>query len=93
MRHPNLLIYLGSFDSPTLGHCIITEYIDGGSLRSYLSDPGRRLSWQERLDLAVQTARGLAWLHSRDPPILHRDLHTNNILVNIIISCNYLFIS
>jgi serine/threonine protein kinase len=32
--------------------------------------------------LAVTTARGLAWLHSRTPPVLHRDLHTRNVLID-----------
>jgi serine/threonine-protein kinase CTR1 len=37
--------------------------------------------WIQVLTFAVTTARGMAWLHSRRPVVLHRDLHSNNILV------------
>jgi serine/threonine protein kinase len=30
----------------------------------------------------MTTARGMAWLHSRSPPVLHRDLHTRNVLLD-----------
>jgi len=40
------------------------------------------LSMKSMLACAIDSARGLAWLHSRNPPILHRDLHSNNILVS-----------
>jgi len=34
----------------------------------------------ERLDIAVQTARGISWLHNAQPSIIHRDLKTANLL-------------
>jgi hypothetical protein len=36
---------------------------------------------------AITTARGMAWLHSRKPVLLHRDLHANNILLTPSLEC------
>lgn len=80
IRHPNILTFLGTCDHPELGHCIITEFIDGGSLGRYI-DETATISLGTMLSIALDTARAMAWLHSRKLPILHRDLHTNNILV------------
>jgi len=55
-------------------------FLCSGSLRKYLMT---ELTWPSVLKCAITTARGMAWLHSRKPIILHRDLHTNNILVSV----------
>eukprot|EP01128_Nolandella_sp_AFSM9_P006863 TRINITY_DN3619_c0_g1_i1.p1 TRINITY_DN3619_c0_g1~~TRINITY_DN3619_c0_g1_i1.p1 ORF type:complete len:517 (+),score=81.17 TRINITY_DN3619_c0_g1_i1:47-1552(+) len=81
IRHPNIVLFLGTCHHRTYGTCILTEYIDGGSLRNFLAGQQSTFKWSTLLHIAIGTARAMAWLHSRTPPILHRDLHTNNILV------------
>ena len=59
-------------------HC--AEYCSRGSLLDVLkrvaASPAalRQLSWAHRLNLALGAAKGVLYLHTRSPPILHRDL-------------------
>jgi len=41
----------------------------------------RRLTPAQRLRFAYETALGMQYLHSRQPPVIHRDLKTMNLLV------------
>lgn len=78
IRHSNILSFMGLMrHDDKLG--IITEYCAKGNLRNYIQS--NTLVFTEILTFAMGTAKGLAWLHSRFPPILHRDLHTKNILI------------
>jgi len=85
-HHPNVVTFLGTC-TKDIGQCIITEYIEGGCLSDYIASKkcanrtGRGVAWGKILTMGLDIARGMAWLHSRRPPILHRDLHSKNILV------------
>jgi len=84
IKHPNVLLFLGACVLDQF-LCIITEYLPVGSLRDYLDRHTPK--WSQILKFAITTARGMAWLHSRTPVVLHRDLHTNNILVTENLEC------
>jgi serine/threonine protein kinase len=43
--------------------------------------PKFNLTWELRLKIAIDIAQGMRYLHSRSPPILHRDLKTPNVMV------------
>lgn len=77
-----------------LGCCVeleqpimVYEYISNGTLLEHLQGlkPGGRgkLTWPRRLQIAHDTAEGLAYLHSSaTPPIFHRDVKSSNILLD-----------
>ena len=82
LRHKNIVFFHGAgvwFDgSPFL----VTEYLTMGSLRTVLKSDTMILSASRRLSLALGAATGMHCLHSLDPPRLHRDLKSANILLS-----------
>ena len=40
-----------------------------------------KLSWRQRIDIAIQIAKGMLALHEMKPPIIHRDLKSLNVFV------------
>ncbi|MCI36917.1 G-type lectin S-receptor-like serine/threonine-protein kinase, partial [Trifolium medium] len=64
---------------------LVYEYMNRGSLdRNLFGGVGQPvLEWQERLDVALGTARGLAYLHSGcEQKIIHCDIKPENILLH-----------
>lgn len=59
-----------------------------GDLHRWLMEPTRPLNWPLRLKIATDIAKGMLFLHSSTPPIVHRDLKTPNILVRILRACS-----
>ncbi len=81
LRHPNVLQLFGcSLTAQAIW--IVSELCSLGSLRQVLDDTERVLTLDVRLSLALQVAEGMAYLHTQDPPIIHRDLKSHNIFVH-----------
>lgn len=45
------------------------------------------LPWLTRIKIAVGAAKGLAFLHGEDQPVIYRDFKTSNILLDSVTSC------
>jgi serine/threonine protein kinase len=85
LRHPSIVMYLGvCLDPPA----VVTEYCARGSLADVLkrarTSPllAAQLDWARRLNMALDAAKGMLYLHSCAPPIIHRDLKSANLLVD-----------
>ncbi|XP_042400163.1 probable serine/threonine-protein kinase PBL17 [Zingiber officinale] len=86
--------YLGNFSHPNLvklfGYCcedehrlLVYEYMAGGSLEHHLFTSGSiALPWLTRIKIALDAAKGLAFLHGAKQPIIYRDFKTSNILLD-----------
>ncbi|KAG2649003.1 probable receptor-like protein kinase At1g80640 [Panicum virgatum] len=84
IRHPNIVSLVG-FCIHEENRFIIYELMENGSLDSQLHGPshGSALTWHVRMKIALDTARGLEYLHEHcNPPIIHRDLKSSNILLD-----------
>ncbi|XWS18045.1 hypothetical protein CRYUN_Cryun32bG0008500 [Craigia yunnanensis] len=83
VHHKNVVGLLG-FCFEQGEQMLIYEYIPNGSLSESLSGKsGIRLDWTRRLKIALGAAKGLAYLHElANPPIIHRDIKSNNILLD-----------
>ncbi|CAB4431283.1 unnamed protein product [Rhizophagus irregularis] len=60
-------------------YMLVLEYANEGNLRDYL-EKNSALEWNYKIQMALDIASGLKFLHSKE--IIHRDLHSKNILVN-----------
>eukprot|EP00249_Psilotum_nudum_P010300 c22460_g1_i2 orf=491-1696(+) len=79
LHHPNIVEFVGACKNPPVC-CIITEYLPKGSLRAFLHrhEP-YSLSLSSVLDMALDIARGMEYLHSQG--VIHRDLKSENLVL------------
>ncbi|XP_027174213.1 probable leucine-rich repeat receptor-like protein kinase At1g35710 [Coffea eugenioides] len=84
IRHRNIVKLFG-FCLHKRCMFLIYEYMDRGSLFCILRDEteAMELDWIKRVNLIKGIASALSYLHHDcDPPIIHRDVSSNNILLN-----------
>ena len=84
LRHRNLVSLYGCTSRHSCELLLVYEYIPNGTVASHLHGDLARaglLSWPIRMQIAIETATALAFLHASD--IIHRDVKTNNILLDI----------
>lgn len=83
LQHPNIVRFYNYWESPGTKKkniVLVTELMLSGTLKTYLRrfkkiNPKVLKSW------CRQILKGLAFLHSRSPPIIHRDLKCDNIFI------------
>ncbi|VVA13534.1 PREDICTED: probable [Prunus dulcis] len=84
IHHKNLVSLFG-YCNEGGNMALVYDYMACGNLQQHLlADRSTNvLTWKERLEIAVDAARGLDYLHNCcKPPIVHRDLKTSNILLS-----------
>eukprot|EP00253_Pinus_taeda_P003169 PITA_03169 len=64
---------------------LVYEFVPNGTLDDHLHGDRKSpkgLPWETRLNIAIQTAQALAFLHSLESPVFHRDVKSSNILLD-----------
>ncbi|KAK9812417.1 hypothetical protein WJX73_009185 [Symbiochloris irregularis] len=85
MRHPNVVLFMGMVLDPPL---IVSEWCSRGSVLDILSKAlknprlAAQLTWQRRLHMALDAAKGVYQLHRHKPQIIHADLKSPNLVVD-----------
>ncbi|KAK8465984.1 hypothetical protein PHAVU_009G227001 [Phaseolus vulgaris] len=82
LRHPHLVKLIG-YCCEEEHRLLVYEYLPRGSLENQLF---RRftasLAWSTRMKIAVGAAKGLAFLHEAEKPVIYRDFKASNILLD-----------
>lgn len=81
LKHPRLISFIGvAIVSTTL--CIVTEFMPNGSLFDVLHKRKENIDFSQRAQISTQAAEGIAFLHGRCPPFVHRDVKSLNVVMD-----------
>ncbi|CAG8544601.1 10132_t:CDS:2, partial [Acaulospora morrowiae] len=78
--HNNITTFHGISKESQEKYYLVFSYAQGGNLKDYLRNNFSMLNWLMKINIAKQIANGLSHLHSQG--IIHKDLHSKNILIN-----------
>lgn len=79
LKHQGIVSVLDYFTEAGRSYMLL-EYVNGQDIRQYVKQNGPQKE-DVVLDWAVQIANILKYLHEQDPPIIHRDLSPDNLVV------------
>ena len=83
LKHPNIVLFIGACIDPTNSSIlIVSEFMHNGTLNDIFQKKKISLDWKTKLKITSQIASAMSYLHSRSPPLLHRDLKGANILLS-----------
>jgi len=82
LRHKRLVQFIGAcLELPHL--CLITEYMPGGSLHHLLHVRKVQLPLSHGMNMCLQLADAVDYLHSQKPCVVHRDLKSMNVVLDL----------
>ena len=82
VKHPNIVQFMGICMLESSEHpVLVMEYLDI-SLDSLLESRQGHIPLSAKLSILLDIVRGLLYLHTHDPIIIHRDITSRNILMN-----------
>ncbi len=82
LRHPKIIDFIGATWTSGFDLSAVTEFMDGGDVRTLLENQKIQLTWPaQKVNLAIDVAEALAYMHNLQPRLFHRDLKSMNVLL------------
>eukprot|EP01126_Amoeba_proteus_P025084 TRINITY_DN250_c0_g2_i10.p1 TRINITY_DN250_c0_g2~~TRINITY_DN250_c0_g2_i10.p1 ORF type:complete len:200 (+),score=38.36 TRINITY_DN250_c0_g2_i10:605-1204(+) len=79
LGHDNICPIIGLTKNPSTGlNGLVSVFQENGSLTNFLQKNSDRLSLDHRIQMGIQIAEGLGWLHGKTFAIAHLDLKPDN---------------
>ncbi|ETV71872.1 TKL protein kinase [Aphanomyces astaci] len=85
IQHPNIVSFLGFNLSPQRGIVCVSEFMEQKTLRVHLDTPkaAASMSWAtDKITFAVDICQALAYMHGLKPPLIHRNIKADKVLLN-----------
>lgn len=80
-RHPNILMFIGVGMDPSSNLLLLTELCEENSLKAFLKKQPGKLSFNGKCKVLFDVAKAMLYMHSQWPPVIHRDIKSENIFV------------
>ncbi|CAK7313144.1 Interleukin-1 receptor-associated kinase 1 [Vulpes lagopus] len=83
-RHPNIVDFAG-YCAESGFYCLVYGFLPNGSLEDRLhfqTEACAPLSWPQRLNILLGTARAIQFLHQDSPSLIHGDIKSSNVLLD-----------
>lgn len=80
-HHPSILRLIGYYETSEYFN-IVTEYLPCGNLAELIHSKGIQFPLKRKIMVALEIAKVMNYCHDRKRPILHRDLKSENILID-----------
>jgi len=81
LRSAGVVLFFGVCHKE-LNTCLVIEWCPNGSLHTLMLNPKEEFTWSRSLAFCKQMTLAISTLHNWKPPIVHRDLKSQNLLVS-----------
>ncbi|XP_038884391.1 serine/threonine-protein kinase-like protein At1g28390 [Benincasa hispida] len=82
LRNPRIVNLIGFCANSKDEKLLVVEFMPNGSLYDLLHSQSRPPGWTRRLQFALQVAKAVRALHTSNPPVIHRDIKSSNVLID-----------
>ena len=82
LDHPNIAKFFGVCKLPSRSTPVLVMELMDHSLEDFLENKSFHIALTTAISILMDVANGLAYLHGRSPPVLHRDLTARNVLLD-----------
>ena len=82
IRHPNIVQFMGVYYTERSDLPIMVMELMDTSLSSFIEKNQCKIAVETKLSILHEVSLGLSHLHGRRPAVVHRDLSSNNVLLN-----------